>query len=98
MNKREYCQSFLEAIKNKEDNLYRFFTKRTIIYSLNDKKTISLDEFFAFIKENLQEGFIVKRTFESAVCVKFEIVAKINIDLFIEVKDRRFALVEYLIK
>ena len=25
MNKKEYAESFIEAIKNKEENLYRFF-------------------------------------------------------------------------
>ena len=96
MNKKEYAESFIEAIKNKEENLYRFFTKRTIITSLNEQKNLTLDEFLIFIKENLQkEDFIVKRTFESAVCIKFEIYTTKLIELFIEIKDRRFSLVEY---
>ena len=96
MNKKEYAESFIEAIKNKEENLYRFFTKRTIITSLNEKKNLTLDEFLIFIKENLQkEDFIIKRTFESAVCIKFEIYTTKLIELFIEIKDRRFSLVEY---
>ena len=96
MNKKEYAESFIEAIKNKEENLYRFFTKRTIISSLNEQKNLTLDEFLIFIKENLQkEDFIVKRTFESAVCIKFEIYTTKLIELFIEIKDRRFSLVEY---
>ena len=45
MNKKEYAESFIEAIKNKEENLYRFFTKRTIITSLNEQKNLTLDEF-----------------------------------------------------
>ena len=70
MNKKEYAESFIEAIKNKEENLYRFFTKRTIITSLNEQKNLTLDEFLIFIKENLQkEDFIIKRTFESASSV-----------------------------
>ena len=96
MNKKEYAESFIEAIKNKEENLYRFFTKRTIITSLNEHKNLTLDEFLIFIKENLQkEDFIIKRTFESAVCIKFEIYTTKLIELFIEIKDRRFSLVEY---
>ena len=96
MNKKEYPESFIEAIKNKEENLYRFFTKRTIITSLNEQKNLTLDEFLIFIKENLQkEDFIIKRTFESAVCIKFEIYTTKLIELFIEIKDRRFSLVEY---
>lgn len=96
MNKKEYAESFIEAIKNKEENLYRFFTKRTIITSLNEQKNLTLDEFLIFIKENLQkEDFIIKRTFESAVCIKFEIYTTKLIELFIEIKDRRFSLVEY---
>ena len=96
MNKKEYAESFIEAIKNKEENLYRFFTKRTIITSLNEQKNLTLDEFLIFIKENLQkEDFIVKRTFESAVCIKFEIYTTKLIELFIEIKDRRFSIVEY---
>ena len=96
MNKKEYAESFIEAIKNKEENLYRFFTKRTIITSLNEQKNLTLDEFLIFIKENLQkEDFIIKRTFESAVCIKFEIYTTKLIELFIEQKDRRFSLVEY---
>ena len=96
MNKKEYAESFIEAIKNKEENLYRFFTKRTIITSLNEQKNLTLDEFLVFIKENLQkEDFIIKRTFESAVCIKFEIYTTKLIELFIEIKDRRFSLVEY---
>ena len=96
MNKKEYAESFIEAIKNKEENLYRFFTKRTIIPSLNEQKNLTLDEFLIFIKENLQkEDFIIKRTFESAVCIKFEIYTTKLIELFIEIKDRRFSLVEY---
>ena len=83
MNKKEYAESFIEAIKNKEENLYRFFTKRTIITSLNEKKNLTLDEFLIFIKENLQkEDFIIKRTFESAVCIKFEIYTTKLIELF----------------
>ena len=74
MNKKQYAESFIEAIKNKEENLYRFFTKRTIITSLHAQKNLTLDEFLIFIKENLQkEDCIIKRTFESAVCIKFEI-------------------------
>ena len=85
MNKKEYAESFIEAIKNKEENLYRFFTKRTIITSLNEQKNLTLDEFLIFIKENLQkEDFIIKRTFESAVCIKFEIYTTKLIELFIE--------------
>lgn len=96
MNKKEYAESFIEAIKNKEENLYRFFTKRTIITSLNEQKNLTLDEFLIFIKENLQkEDFIIKRTFESAVCIKFEIYTTKLIELFIEIKDRRFSLVEF---
>lgn len=96
MNKKEYAESFIEAIKNKEENLYRFFTKRTIITSLNEQKNLTLDEFLIFIKENLQkEDFIVKRTFESAVCIKFEIYTTKLIELFIEIKDRRFSIVEF---
>lgn len=96
MNKKEYAESFIEAIKNKEENLYRFFTKRTIITSLNEQKNLTLDEFLIFIKENLQkEDFIIKRTFESAVCIKFEIYTTKLIELFIEIKDRRFSIVEY---
>ena len=96
MNKKEYAESFIEAIKNKEENLYRFFTKRTIITSLNEQKNLTLDEFLIFIKENLQkDDFIIKRTFESAVCIKFEIYTTKLIELFIEIKDRRFSLVEY---
>ena len=96
MNKKEYAESFIEAIKNKEENLYRFFTKRTIITSLNEQKNLSLDEFLIFIKENLQkEDFIIKRTFESAVCIKFEIYTTKLIELFIEIKDRRFSIVEF---
>lgn len=96
MNKKEYAESFIEAIKNKEENLYRFFTKRTIITSLNEQKNLTLDEFLVFIKENLQkEDFIIKRTFESAVCIKFEIYTTKLIELFIEIKDRRFSIVEY---
>lgn len=96
MNKKVYAESFIEAIKNKEENLYRFFTKRTIITSLNEQKNLTLDEFLIFIKENLQkEDFIIKRTFESAVCIKFEIYTTKLIELFIEIKDRRFSLVEY---
>ena len=96
MNKKEYAESFIEAIKNKEENLYRFFTKRTIITSLNEKKNLTLDEFLIFIKENLQkEDFIIKRTFESAVCIKFEIYTTKLIELFIEIKDRRFSIVEF---
>lgn len=96
MNKKEYAESFIEAIKNKEENLYRFFTKRTIITSLNEQKNLTLDEFLIFIKENLQkEDFIIKRTFESAVCIKFEIYATKLIELFIEIKDRRFSIVEF---
>ena len=96
MNKKEYAESFIEAIKNKEENLYRFFTKRTIITSLNEQKNLTLDEFLIFIKENLQkEDFIIKRTFESVVCIKFEIYTTKLIELFIEQKDRRFSLVEY---
>ena len=96
MNKKEYAESFIEAIKNKEENLYRFFTKRTIITSLNEQKNLTLDEFLIFIKENLQkEDFIIKRTFESAVCIKFEIYTTKLIELFIEIKDRRFSIVEF---
>ena len=96
MNKKEYAESFIEAIKNKEENLYRFFTKRTIITSLNEQKNLTLDEFLIFIKENLQkEDFIIKRTFESAVCIKFEIYTTKLIELIIEIKDRRFSIVEY---
>ena len=96
MNKKEYAESFIEAIKNKEENLYRFFTKRTIITSLNEKKNLTLDEFLIFIKENLQkEDFIIKRTFESAVCIKFEIYTTKLIELFIEIKARRFSIVEF---
>lgn len=96
MNKKEYAESFIEAIKNKEENLYRFFTKRTIITSLNEQKNLTLDEFLIFIKENLQkEDFIIKRTFESAVCIKFEIYTTKLIELFIEIKDRRFIIVEF---
>ena len=96
MNKKEYAESFIEAIKNKEENLYRFFTKRTIITSLNEQKNLTLDEFLVFIKENLQkEDFIIKRTFESAVCIKFEIYTTKLIELFIEIKDRRFSIVEF---
>ena len=96
MNKKEYAESFIEAIKNKEENLYRFFTKRTIITSLNEQKNLTLDEFLIFIKENLQkEDFIIKRTFESAVRIKFEIYTTKLIELFIEIKDRRFSIVEF---
>lgn len=96
MNKKEYAESFIKAIKNKEENLYRFFTKRTIITSLNEQKNLTLDEFLIFIKENLQkEDFIIKRTFESAVCIKFEIYTTKLIELFIEIKDRRFSIVEF---
>ena len=96
MNKKEYAESFIEAIKNKEENLYLFFTKRTIITSLNEQKNLTLDEFLIFIKENLQkEDFIIKRTFESAVCIKFEIYTTKLIELFIEIKDRRFSIVEF---
>ena len=96
MNKKEYAESFIEAIKNKEENLYRFFTKRTIITSLNEQKNLTLDEFLIFIKENMQkEDFIIKRTFESAVCIKFEIYTTKLIELFIEIKDRRFSIVEF---
>lgn len=96
MNKKEYAESFIEAIKNKEENLYRFFTKRTIITSLNEQKNLTLDEFLIFIKENLQkEDFIIKRTFESVVCIKFEIYTTKLIELFIEIKDRRFSIVEF---
>lgn len=96
MNKKDYAESFIEAIKNKEENLYRFFTKRTIITSLNEQKNLTLDEFLIFIKENLQkEDFIIKRTFESAVCIKFEIYTTKLIELFIEIKDRRFSIVEF---
>ena len=96
MNKKEYAESFIEAIKNKEENLYRFFTKRTIITSLNEQKNLTLDEFLVFSKENLQkEDFIIKRTFESAVCIKFEIYTTKLIELFIEIKDRRFSIVEF---
>ena len=96
MNKKEYAESFIEAIKNKEENLYRFFTKRTIITSLYEQKNLTLDEFLIFIKENLQkEDFIIKRTFESAVCIKFEIYTTKLIELFIEIKDRRFSIVEF---
>ena len=96
MNKKEYAESFIEAIKNKEENLYRFFTKRTIITSLNEQKNLTLDEFLIFIKENLQkDDFIIKRTFESAVCIKFEIYTTKLIELFIEIKDRRFSIVEF---
>ena len=96
MNKKEYAESFIEAIKNKEENLYRFFTKRTIITSLNEQKNLTLDEFLIFIKENLQkEDFIIKRTFESSVCIKFEIYTTKLIELFIEIKDRRFSIVEF---
>lgn len=99
MNKREYCQNFIESIKNKDDNLYRFFTQRTIITSLNEQKNISLEEFLLFIKNNLfDQDFVIKRTFESAVCVKFEISSCKEFELFIEVKDRRFSLVEFLVK
>ena len=96
MNKKEYAESFIEAIKNKEEKLYRVFTKRTIITSLNEQKNLTLDEFLIFIKENLQkEDFIIKRTFESAVCIKFEIYTTKLIELFIEIKDRRFSIVEF---
>ena len=96
MNKKEYAESFIEAIKNKEENLYRFFTKRTIITSLNEQKNLTLDEFLIFIKENLQkEDFIIKRTFEIAVCIKFDIYTTKLIELFIEIKDRRFSIVEF---
>ena len=63
---------------------------------MNEQKNLTLDEFLIFIKENLQkEDFIIKRTFESAVCIKFEIYTTKLIELFIEIKDRRFSIVEF---
>ena len=100
MDKKEFALSFIETIKSGEkDKIYKFLTSRTIIFIVEEKKEISLDDFISYIDSNLlNQSIEIKRVFESNVSVKIEILSdKFKYDAMIfEIADRRFKRIELM--
>lgn len=100
MDKKEFVLSFIDVIrKGEEDKIYKYFTSRTEIFYVKEKKNSSLDEFIKFLKDNLLNKDInISRIFESSVCIKVEI----NNDffpyeaLYFVIESRRFKRIEIM--
>ena len=101
MEKKEYCLSFIETIKEKnKDELFRFFTKKSVIVFLKDFKEIDVPSFINYLEENyFGKEIIIKRVLESKVCIKIETcIENENLSFLIEVKERRIRRLELFIE
>lgn len=97
MEKKDYCLSFVETIKEKnKEGLYKFFTKKSVIVFLKDLKEIIVPDFVDYIENNyFNKEIIIKRVLESKVCTKIETsINNENISFLIEVKERRIKRLE----
>ena len=100
MEKKEFVNSFIDTLNsNDEERIYKFFTSRTLVYDVKNNKDLTLDELVNIIKTKLlNKNLVIKRTFESAVCIKIELdVEGFDYEaLLFEIKDRRFFRVELM--
>ena len=97
MEKKDYCLSFIETIKEKnKEGLYKFFTKKSVIVFLEDFKEMIVPSFVDYIEENyFSKEIEIKRVLESKVCTKIETrIENENISFLIEVKERRIRRLE----
>lgn len=98
MEKKEYVLNFINLLcENKFDEMYKYFTNRTVIVFLDSHKEVTVSDFIQYLDNTFNHQEITLcRFFESKVCIKQEIKSdnfKYNALLF-EVKDRRISRVE----
>ncbi|MBE6132251.1 MAG: hypothetical protein E7180_02500 [Erysipelotrichaceae bacterium] len=92
MTREELCLNFVNKIgENDYSEIYKFFTKETTYFIINEKKELTYEEMLNFLKENINSLLEIKRVLESKVCIKYE-TAKLN--FFFEVKQRRIKRLE----
>lgn len=95
MTKQELANEFIKNLnENKYDNFYKFFTKESSFYIVNENKEIYYQEcldMLSLINFNLS----IKRIFESKVCVKIETINNNEqINFFFDIKNRRIKRLE----
>ena len=97
MDKNAYINTFIDKlISLNYDGLYKFFTKETIVYKIDEKVIIDVSSFLEEQKV-LFQGKEVKRgrIFSNDVCIKYELLIDgILHHYYFEVKDRRISRIE----
>ena len=99
MEKKEYCLDFISKIENKEkENLFKFFTRNTVIVFLDSFKEMSVPSFVDYLEENyFGKDIQVKRVLESKVCTKIELmIDNKEVSFLIEIKERRIRRLEIM--
>ena len=99
MEKKEYCLDFISKIQNKEkENLFKFFTRNTVIVFLDSFKEMSVPSFVDYLEENyFGKDIQVKRVLESKICTKIELmIYNKEVSFLIEIKERRIRRLEIM--
>ena len=96
MTQKELALSFIDKLNNHQyDVLYKFFTRDTKVYLINEDKEISCGEFVDSISRYNDIRFEIIRELESKICFKVE--TKVNskqVNFFFDVKSRRIVRLE----
>ena len=92
MNQKELSLEFINRISNQNyQEFYRFFTKDTTYYLIDENKEVSYQEILELLMNKVVAPLEIKRVLESKVCVKIETK---DINFYFDVKRRRIARLE----
>lgn len=92
MTREELCLNFINQIgRNDYSEIYKFFTKETTYFIIDEKKELTYEEILNFLKEKVTSILEIKRVLVSKVCIKYE---TINLNFYFEVKQRRIKRLE----
>lgn len=96
MNQKELSLEFITRIKNHNyEEFYKFFTKETVVYLIEEKKEIKVEELVNLLQSIDFASLEVKRVLESKICTKVE--TKLNdkeYNFYFDVKSRRIKRLE----
>lgn len=99
MELKELAVAFMKSVLNENEitKLYRYTTTRTIFFSIDEKKEVSMEECITRIKPYLEKE---PKIYTSSVCVKFVYIKQEQEELhvYFEAKGGCFTRLEYSIK
>lgn len=99
MELKELAVAFMKSVldENEITKLYRYTTNRTIFFSIDEKKEVSMEECIKKMKPYLAKELMI---YTSPVCVKFVYPkqGQEELHVYFESKSGRFTRLEYSIK
>lgn len=98
MEKNEFVKNFINLlINNKFEEMYKYFTNRTVIVKLDTNENMLVGDFIQYLDDTFRNEIIMLGRFlESKLCIKQELKSeKFKYDsILFEIKDRRFSRIE----